>query len=211
MGKLRTKNIAVFASGNGSNFRAIHSAVSEEKIPGKIVLLVSNNPKCGAAAYAGENNIQTEIINSRLYQDENQLVLAYLRVLTARLTDLIVLAGFMKKIPSEVVRSYKKRILNIHPALLPLFGGQGFYGKRVHEAVIASGSGNSGATVHFVDERYDHGPILVQATVPVLVNDDAEALAARVLRVEHRLYPEAVKAFCEDRIYWKNDNPLIRE
>lgn len=204
------KNIAVFASGNGSNFRAIHRAVTEEAFPGRIDLLVSNQPDCGAVAFAAKNRIRAEIINFRQYPDKLSLGQHLISILTALPADLIVLAGFLKMIPDSVVQAYKHRILNIHPALLPRFGGKGFYGIRVHEAVIASGAKLSGATVHFVDEIYDHGPILAQASVPVLAEDTAETLAQRVLGVEHSLYPHAVKAFCEERIFWKNNIPFIR-
>ncbi len=210
MTSISRKNIAVFASGNGSNFRAIHRAVTEEAIPGRIGLLVSNKPDCGAVTYAVNNRIRTEIINFRDYPDKHSLGRHLMSILTALPADLVVLAGFMKMIPDSVVQAYKHRILNIHPALLPRFGGKGFYGIRVHQAVIASGAKLSGATVHFVDEIYDHGPILAQAAVPVLAEDTAETLAQRVLGVEHSLYPHAVKAFCEERIFWKNNIPFIR-
>ncbi len=108
--------------------------------------------------------------------------------------DLLVLAGYLKLVPAEVIARYRGRIINIHPALLPKFGGQGMYGRRVHEAVLASGAPESGATVHLVDEVYDRGAILGQARVPVLPGDDADRLAARVLEVEHRLLPAAVLA-----------------
>ncbi|NOZ09357.1 MAG: phosphoribosylglycinamide formyltransferase [FCB group bacterium] len=204
------KNIAVFASGNGSNFRAIHQAVTEGDIPGRIGLLVSDNPDCRAVTYARENRIKAEIINFRHNPGTASPGQVLTHILAALPADLVVLAGFMKMIPDSVVQAYKNRILNIHPALLPRFGGRGFYGRRVHEAVIASGAKLSGPTVHFVDEIYDHGPILAQIAVPVLAEDTAESLAKRVLKVEHRLYPEAVKAFCEERIFWKNNIPFIR-
>jgi phosphoribosylglycinamide formyltransferase len=115
----------------------------------------------------------------------------------------------MKLIPSEVVRAFPRAILNIHPGLLPSFGGKGFYGMRVHEAVIASGARLSGPTVHFIDEEYDTGPILAQAAVPVLPTDTPQALAARVLREEHRLYPECVAALCDGRVTWRQDGVPI--
>ena len=119
--------------------------------------------------------------------------------------DIIVLAGYMKLIPAPLVRAYRHAILNIHPGLLPSFGGKGFYGSRVHQAVIQSGSRFSGPTVHFVDEEYDTGPILAQAVVPVLPTDTADVLAARVLKEEHRLYPRCVAALCEGRVTRRHD------
>jgi folate-dependent phosphoribosylglycinamide formyltransferase PurN len=120
---------------------------------------------------------------------------AMLEELVLARADIVVLAGFLKLVPEPVVRAYRGRILNIHPALLPAFGGNGMYGQRVHEAVIRSGVRISGATVHIVDEEYDHGAIVAQWPVPVLEGDDAESLAARILAVEHRLLPDVVGAF----------------
>ena len=119
------------------------------------------------------------------------------------------MAGYMNLLPKSIVHQYKNCILNVHPALLPHFGGKGFYGIKVHEAVVASGIEESGVTVHFVDEEYDHGKIIAQEKVKVLSEDTAETLAERVLKVEHELYPQIVKAFCEDRIIWENNHPII--
>lgn len=116
----------------------------------------------------------------------------------------------MKLVPASLVRAFQRAILNIHPALLPSFGGKGYYGIRVHGAVIASGARFSGPTVHFVDEEYDRGPILAQAVVPVLPTDSPEVLAARVLKKEHELYPQCVAALCEGRVTWRRDGvPII--
>ena len=123
--------------------------------------------------------------------------------------DLICLAGYLKMIPKNIVIYFENRILNIHPALLPDFGGKGFYGMKVHEAVIQSNAVESGATVHFVDNKYDHGPIIAQKKVMILNTDNAEILAEKVLKVEHKLYPEVIKAFCENRINWESGLPKI--
>ena len=117
----------------------------------------------------------------------------------------------MKLLPLEIVKAYHNCILNIHPALLPKFGGKGYYGNKVHEAVIASGELESGVTVHFVDEKYDNGEIIVQENVQVMHDDTPESLAKRVLKEEHRLYPKVVKAFCENRIIRKNNKFKIEE
>ncbi|CAI5465202.1 unnamed protein product [Closterium sp. Yama58-4] len=125
--------------------------------------------------------------------------------------DYIVLAGYLKLLPASLVEAFPRAILNIHPALLPAFGGKGYYGMRVHKAVIASGARVSGPTVHFVDERYDHGPIAAQAVVPVLPSDDPQTLGARVLAQEHQLYARVVAALCDGRVEWRADGvPLIR-
>ncbi|KAJ6316026.1 hypothetical protein OIU78_019329 [Salix suchowensis] len=119
--------------------------------------------------------------------------------------DFILLAGYLKLIPAELIQAYPRSILNIHPSLLPAFGGKGYYGMKVHKAVIASGARYSGPTIHFVDEHYDTGRILAQRVVPVLANDTAEDLAARVLHEEHQLYVEVTAALCEERLIWRED------
>ena len=203
------KNIAIFASGDGSNFKSIHRQVQMREIPGRIVLAVSNNPNSGAIEYARDYNISTLIIHKVDYPNLIDLEALLIQELVENNVDLICLAGYMKLLPKNIVHQYQNRILNIHPALLPQFGGKGFYGIKVHEAVIASGAEESGATVHFVDEKYDHGKIIVQKKVEVRIKDTAETLAERVLQIEHELYPQVVKAFCEDRIVWENDQPIM--
>jgi formyltetrahydrofolate-dependent phosphoribosylglycinamide formyltransferase len=203
------KNIAVFASGGGSNFITIHKEMLSNNIPGNIQLLISNNPGCGAVTYANESGVNTAIINNKRYPSTEDLIHVMIRELEKVKTELIILAGYMKLIPNEVIKKYKNRILNIHPALLPSFGGKGYYGKLVHKAVIESGVKTTGVTVHIVDDIYDHGKIIQQVTVPVEKSDTAEILASRVLKAEHKLYPKVVKAFCEDRIEWVNNIPWI--
>ena len=203
------KNIAVFASGGGSNFKSLHCHVKSGEIPGRIVLTVSNNPNSGAIEYARGNNIFTLIINKVHYANPVDRENFLLQALIDNEVNLICLAGYMNLLPKSIVHQYKNCILNVHPALLPHFGGKGFYGIKVHEAVVASGVEESGVTVHFVDEEYDHGKIIAQGKVKVLSEDTAETLAERVLKVEHELYPQVVKAFCEDRIIWENNHPII--
>ena len=125
--------------------------------------------------------------------------------------DWIVLAGYLKRVPAEVVRRYRGRILNVHPALLPRHGGKGMYGERVHRAVLAAGESRSGASVHLVDEEYDRGPVVAQREVPVLPDDTPTSLAARVLEVEHRLLPEVVVAVAEGRLRVEGDRAWIEE
>lgn len=205
------KNIAIFVSGGGSNFMAIHHQIKQGKIPGEIVLVIGNNPNCRAIEYANENSISHVIINETRYPNpHNRGELLTDTCLKAEI-NLICLAGYMKMLPPAFVKLYENKILNIHPGLLPEFGGKGFFGMRVHEAVINSGKRESGATVHFVDEIYDHGPIILQKKVEVLETDTAESLAARILKLEHELYPEVVKAFCENKIIMENNIPKILE
>ena len=192
------KNIAVFASGTGSNFINIYNGLKNNSINGKIKLLISNNPNCGAVLFATKNNIECKIINDFRFpigkNKEYELVLNLYRI------DLILLAGFMKKIPINIVRLYENKILNIHPSLLPKYGGRGFYGMKVHEAVIDSKDKISGATVHFVNEHYDKGTIVLQKSLNVLESDTPESLAKKILKIEHSIYLKAVHLFCLDKI-----------
>jgi formyltetrahydrofolate-dependent phosphoribosylglycinamide formyltransferase len=205
------KKIAVFVSGGGSNFIAIHRQIIQGNILGKIVMVFSNNPNCGAIKFAEENSIPIFIINVARYPNPHTRDEFLLETCLKAEIDLICLAGFMKMLPQNIVKHYEYKILNIHPGLLPEFGGKGFYGTRVHEAVINTGKRESGATVHFVDEIYDHGPIILQKKVEVMETDTPESLAARVLKLEHELFPEVVKAFCENKIIMENNKPKILE
>ena len=205
------KKIAVFVSGGGSNFKAIHHQIQKREIPGEIVLVISNNPNCGAIEYANENSIPIIIINAAQYPNPHTRDEFLIETCLKAEIDLICLAGYMKMLPPAFVKQYENKILNIQPGILPEFGGKGFFGMRVHEAVINSGKRESGATVHFVDEIYDHGPIILQKKVEVLETDTAESLAARILKLEHKLFPEVVKAFCENKIIMENNIPKILE
>ena len=208
---LRTKNmkpfdtetplrLAVFASGGGSNFQAILDAVERGTLPLTVALCLSNTPKAGALARARRYGVPTAVLDSRDFETESTYVAALMDVLGEHAVNFIALAGYMRKIPAAVVDAFGERILNIHPALLPSFGGKGLYGRRVHEAVLAYGARWTGATVHLVDQEYDTGPIVLQEPVPVLPGDTPETLAARVLRIEHRLYPQALRLFAEGRV-----------
>ncbi|HJQ11451.1 MAG TPA: phosphoribosylglycinamide formyltransferase [Gemmatimonadaceae bacterium] len=181
--------LAVLASGRGSNLHAIiehFDNIARERIA-KVALVASNRPDSPALIRAATASI--DIANFDSADDGTQL----LELLRRFRIDLVVLAGYLKRIPPVVVREYSGRILNIHPALLPDFGGEGMYGARVHEAVIASGAKESGVTVHVVNDEYDRGPIVAQWRVPVEAGDTPEALAARVLTVEHVVYPRVIE------------------
>lgn len=192
--------IAVFASGRGSNFEAILDHIKKGDLNAKVVAVISNKSAAGALQTARENDIPAFHI-SRLHFDSDEVyVNKLLTVLQEHGTELVVLAGYMKKMPAQVVRAYKNKMLNIHPALLPSFGGKGLYGHFVHEAVLEYGCKVSGATVHIVDEEYDTGPPVVQRCVPVQEDDTPETLAARVLEVEHQIFPEAIRLFAERRV-----------
>jgi phosphoribosylglycinamide formyltransferase-1 len=185
--------IAVMASGRGSNFRAIHEALARiEEPPARIVLCISNNPSPGAFDYAREHGIPTIRLSPRMFETEAEYARELLATLERHDVELIVLAGYMRRIPAEVVERHRGRILNIHPALLPEFGGEGMYGMNVHAAVIAAGRRESGATVHLVDGEYDTGAIVAQERVEIPEGETPEGLATRVLEVEHRLFPRVV-------------------
>jgi formyltetrahydrofolate-dependent phosphoribosylglycinamide formyltransferase len=180
---------AVFASGGGSNFQSMLDHQSEGS-PGRIRLLISDRPEAGALERAANAKIPTRVIPVK-GRELNAVGEETLAVLAEFDIQVILLAGYLRLIPPAVVRAFPRRILNIHPALLPSFGGKGMWGHHVHEAVLASGAAFSGPTIHFVDEEYDTGSILAQWPVPVLAGDTPDTLAARVLRVEHILYPLA--------------------
>jgi len=188
--------LAIFASGGGSNFQAIANACRNGTLHAKIVLCVASRPDAGVIDRARSLDIPVHVLTAGAEELEDEM----LRVLNEANADFIALAGFMRLIPAGVVRAFRNRILNIHPALLPDFGGKGMYGRRVHEAVIESGAMRSGATVHLVDEEYDTGAIVLQESIEVRPNDTPESLAARVLEVEHRIYPKAVGLFADDRV-----------
>lgn len=185
--------IAVFASGTGSNFINIVDKINQFKLNAEVVLLISNNPGSGSVKFAIKNNINVEIINKFRCKDENNINLKYKLSLKENKIDLILLAGFMKKIPVDIIKIYENKILNIHPSLLPDYGGKGFYGMNVHNAVFSSKEKFSGATVHYVNERYDKGPILIQKKIDIQDCNSPDEIATKVLKVEHEIFPEAVK------------------
>lgn len=192
--------LAVFASGGGSNFQAILDAVADGSLAARVVLCLSNRPDAGALDRAQVRQIPTAVLDPSSFEDESHYITALMDTLNAHAVNFIALAGYMRKIPAEIVQAFQGRMLNIHPALLPAFGGPGMYGRRVHEAVLQHGVRWTGATVHLVDEEFDTGPIVLQEPVPVFQTDTPQALAARVLEIEHKLYPEALRLFAEGRV-----------
>ena len=187
--------LAVFISGGGTNLQALIDACRSKSIDAEIKAVISNNSKAYGLQRAKNAGIDTFHISKVKYPDSDKLASVTLEVMEQFEIDLIVLAGYMKLLPSVIVSKYHGRIINIHPALLPKYGGKGMYGINVHKAVIESGDRYSGATVHLVDEHYDKGVILIQRRVPVKDDDTLESLAARVLKVEHKILPMAVSLF----------------
>lgn len=181
----RPMRVAVLASGRGSNLQALIDSGHAEA-PYRIVLVASDRPRAYVLERARNSNVPARLIAD---PSDGEVLLHLLREYQV---DLVVLAGYLKLVPATVVRAFADRMINIHPALLPAFGGRGMYGHKVHQAVLASGATVSGATVHLVDEEYDRGPIVAQWPVPVEPGDTPETLAARVLEVEHKLLPLVV-------------------
>jgi formyltetrahydrofolate-dependent phosphoribosylglycinamide formyltransferase len=191
--------ILVSGHGRGSNMAAIIDACRRGEIDGQVVLVIGTRREAPALQRAAEKGVCTRVISPRQLGEE-EYAQRLLHALGEAQVDLVCLAGYMRLLPVPVVRAYAGRVMNIHPALLPLFGGKGMYGEHVHQAVLESGVKVSGCTVHFVDEHYDTGPIIVQRCVPVEEDDTWETLAARVLVQEHQAYVQAVKLFAEGRL-----------
>jgi phosphoribosylglycinamide formyltransferase 1 len=194
--------IAILASGGGSNLQAIvdHFDWLGTRRGGDVVLVASDRTNAGALERARRNEIETAVLPTEKRPEGVSLD----RLLADREIDLVVLAGYLRLVPSEIVKRFEGRIINIHPALLPAFGGPGMYGSRVHHAVIAAGVRVTGVTSHFVDDVYDRGRIIAQWPVPVFASDDAGTLASRVLRVEHLVYPRVVDAVASGRTTLEN-------
>ncbi|MDD3732501.1 MAG: phosphoribosylglycinamide formyltransferase [candidate division Zixibacteria bacterium] len=185
--------IAVFISGSGTGLQAFIDAAKVGILSGQIVWVVSSTDKAFGLKRAEKENIETFVFVRKEYPSFEAADRDLLDKLKERRIDYIALAGYLKLLPASVVKAYHRRIVNIHPALLPKYGGKGMYGHHVHEAVLAAGDKESGATVHLVDEIYDNGLILEQVKVPVLDTDTPEILAARVLEQEHKIYPRVLE------------------
>jgi len=197
MNRLR---IAFFVSGNGTLFETIATRCRNGELPAEPVLLISSNPEAPALERARRLDVPAKVLRRQDYPAGEDFARALLSELESRAVNFVCLAGYLKLVPPSVVQAFRHRMLNIHPALLPAFCGKGLYGRRVHEAVLECGARISGATVHLVDEEYDHGPIVLQRAVFVHEDDTPETLERRVHAIEHDLYTEAVRLFAEGRI-----------
>jgi phosphoribosylglycinamide formyltransferase-1 len=204
-------NLIVFASGGGTNLQAIIDNIEAGKLDAQIKAVISNNSKAGALERARNHNIPAIHLSHKQFATPEEFDQKLLSVLKENETDLVILAGYMKMISPTVIREFKNRIINIHPALLPAFGGKGMYGIHVHEAVIGSGVKVTGVTVHTVDEVYDHGPILYQKCVPVLPDDTPESLQQRILPYEHEAYSRVIQLFAEGKIEIKDNIAIVKE
>ena len=203
-------HVAVLGSGRGSNFLAILNAVQRGAVPDvRLRVVISNNSNAGILEIARANKIPAVHLSQKLFPGESEFVDALLVELRRHEVDFIVLAGYMKRLHRRVIAEYRNRIINIHPALLPKYGGTGMYGMRVHEAVVTHGDRVSGATVHLVDEEFDRGAIVLQKQVALEPEDTPETVAAKVLVVEHEIYPAALRLFAEGKIEVTKDGVTV--
>ena len=192
--------LGILASHGGSNLQSILDAIAAGTLPAQARLVICNNSGARALERARSAGVPGLHLSSGTHADPDALDEAMLAALRGHGVELVVCAGYMRKVGRRVLASYRDRIVNIHPAPLPRFGGPGMFGLRVHQAVLAAGERVTGVTVHLVDEVYDHGAILAQANVPVQAGDTPEALQARVLETEHRLYPDALRRIASGEI-----------
>jgi len=192
--------IGVLVSGSGTNLQSIIDKSESGYIPGRVELVISSKSGVYAIERAKNHNIPAYVVAPKNYSTKEDYEDKLIEILQSHNVDLVVLAGFIKVLSPHFVQAFAGRIMNIHPSLIPAFCGEGFYGEKVHKAVLDYGVKITGVTVHFVDEGADTGPIILQRAVPVMDDDTVETLAARVLEEEHKIYPEAVKLFAEGRL-----------
>lgn len=207
------KNIVVLVSGGGTNLQALIDAEkSGEIIGGKITCVISSNSEAYALERAKNNGISTRVIPRKDYSDSKSYSMAVLNALDEEQADLVVLAGFMTILDECVTSKYAYKIINVHPALIPSFCGEGYYGLKVHEAALAYGVKVSGATIHFVNEEADAGAIILQGVVNVEKDDTPEVLQKRIMEnVEWKLLPKAASLFCQDKIEIIEDKAYVKE
>ena len=197
-------SIVILISGRGSNMEAIVRAAQKEAWPAKITAVISNRPDAGGLDFARSHGIQAAVLDHRAFKDRASFDAELVQLIDSFEPDLVVLAGFMRILTGDFVRHYAGKLLNIHPSLLPLFPGL-----HTHEQALAAGVSEHGATVHFVTEALDHGPMVIQAKVPVLPGDSADTLAQRVLKQEHVIYPRAVRWFIDNRLSIRDNQVIV--
>ncbi|MBM2813272.1 MAG: phosphoribosylglycinamide formyltransferase [Ignavibacteria bacterium] len=185
--------LGFFASHGGSNMQSIIDAIKSGNIDAKVSFVISNNSDSGAIERAKRERIPYYHVSTKTHYDTDSFIREIIRIIDYHNADTIILAGYMKKLDDKIISYINGRVLNIHPALLPKYGGKGMYGRFVHEAVLANNEKKTGPTVHLVDNIFDHGRILAQIEVPVLPGDNIESLSKRVLEAEHILYPETIR------------------
>ena len=197
--------LGFLASGRGSNMQSIIDACKNGRLNGLPVAVISNNAGCLAMDRANREHIPAFHLSAKLFTDADELDHRIAETLMQHGAELVILAGYMKKLGPRTLAAYAGRVINVHPALLPKFGGQGMYGDNIHRAVLAAGESETGVTIHVVEEKYDSGPILAQRRVKIERGDTVETLAARVLAVEHELFVETIGAILEGKIELPNN------
>lgn len=204
------KKIAVLLSGGGSNLQSLIDSQKVGYFKGEIKLVISNNKNAFGLERASNNNIEAIYLNKEDYPNNEQYDRQILSLFKQYKIDLVVLAGYLRYVTPVLLEAYPNRIINIHPSLLPAFGGKNFYGSKVHEAVYQRGAKISGATVHFVDEGQDTGPIIIQESLPLDQDWQPEEIGQAVLKIEHKILPLAVKYFCDEKLTVKNKRVYIK-
>lgn len=208
---MRKLRLGVLVSGGGSNLQSIIDNIKLGKLDAEIAVVISSNEKAYALTRAKENNILNFTISQKDYPNERIYEKELIKILKKYNIDLVVLAGFLKVLSPYFVKTFKNKIMNIHPSLIPAFCGDGYYGRKVHKAVIDYGVKVTGVTVHFVDEGTDTGPIILQKAIEVKDDDTPDSLAARVLEEEHKLYPKAIKLYAEGKLLIDGRRVLIMD
>lgn len=194
------KRLAVMVSGGGTDLQSVIDGVEDGRIPAEIVVVIASKPGIYALERTRKAGIPGIVICKKEYADEEAFFEANLAALRQYGAEGVILAGYLSILGKRMIEAFPNKIINIHPSLIPSFCGKGYYGLKVHKAALEYGVKVSGATVHFVDEGADTGPIIAQRSVPVLPGDTPETLQQRVLEVEHEILPEAVALFCQDRL-----------
>ncbi|MGB9820007.1 MAG: phosphoribosylglycinamide formyltransferase [Pseudothermotoga sp.] len=208
---MRILNVGVLVSGNGTNLQSIIDKSETGELPARVVVVISNKSDAYALQRAKNHSIPSYVVRPRDFVDQVSYEQKMIDILNTHRVELVVLAGFMKILSSHFVQAFSGRIINIHPSLIPSFCGKDFYGMKVHQAVIDYGVKVTGATVHFVDENVDAGPIIIQRTVEVKDNDTAETIALKVHQIEHEILSEAITLFAQGRLKIVGRRVLIEE
>lgn len=204
-------NIAVFISGNGTNLQSLIDATKSNFINGKIKLVFSNRKKAFGLVRAKNENIDTLYLNRKKFSSSEEYDMEILKNLNKKNIDLIVLCGYLNILSSKLIKNFDKKIINIHPSLIPEFCGKSFFGENVHKEVIKKGVKITGATTHFVDETIDTGAIILQDVVKVNIDDDYISISKKVLEIEHKILVKTIKAFCDKKIILKDNRAFILE
>lgn len=203
-------NIGVLISGGGTNLQSIIDNINNGQINGQIKIVISNKINAYGLERAKKAGIETLYLNKKKFHTEEEYNKKVIEEFEKRNVELVVLAGYLKVLSEEFIEKYRGQIMNVHPSLIPSFCGKGCYGERVHEMVLAQGVKITGATVHFVDEGTDTGPIIIQRAVEVKEHDTVDTLQKRVLKVEHEILPKAIKLFCEGKLSIERQKVIIK-